>query len=311
LSRVVRDLLVLNVDPSRASDPEIAGEAERDAVVALAARFSREDLLRAFDLLTRAEFDIRSAAQPRYHLEMALLRWMHLRKLMPIEDLIAAAGGNARLPTDRPGSRGTRPPAATEPAAIGPSLGARVQPIQPQRPPAGIAPPPLAHAAQRAPEAAASQSSPVPAPPAAPVAGDLPAVDGAPVEGRGDFKDAFLAEIRKTKFVFYSAVVVQAQQIEVTADRVTFSFSSSQRALRDNCEQNRAWLESTAQKIAGRRVVVMAAQADTPAAAPGAAAPPDAAAARKIELREQALADAGVQALLEVFPAEIRDVEEM
>ena len=28
-------------------------------------------------------------------------------------------------------------------------------------------------------------------------------------------------------------------------------------------------------------------------------------------LREQALADAGVQAMLEVFPAEIRDVEEM
>jgi len=33
--------------------------------------------------------------------------------------------------------------------------------------------------------------------------------------------------------------------------------------------------------------------------------------ARKSTLREQALADAGVQALLEVFPAEIRDVEEM
>ena len=35
------------------------------------------------------------------------------------------------------------------------------------------------------------------------------------------------------------------------------------------------------------------------------------AADRKIALREQAMADAGVQALLEVFPAEIRDVEEM
>ena len=35
------------------------------------------------------------------------------------------------------------------------------------------------------------------------------------------------------------------------------------------------------------------------------------AATKKTELREQALADAGVQALLDVFPAEIRDVEEM
>src|SRR5207253_9182540 len=81
LSRVVRDLLVLSVDPSRISDPEIAGEGERERLKGLTARFSREDLLRAFDLLTRAEAEIRAAAQPRYNLEMALLRWIHLRKL--------------------------------------------------------------------------------------------------------------------------------------------------------------------------------------------------------------------------------------
>ena len=92
LARAVRDLLVLSVDRSRIDDPEIAGEGERDRLLALVPRFSREDLLRAFDLLTRAESDIRSAAQPRYHLEMALLRWIHLRKLTPIEDVIASLG---------------------------------------------------------------------------------------------------------------------------------------------------------------------------------------------------------------------------
>ena len=92
LSRVVRDLLVLSVDPTRVNDPEIAGEGERDRLTELAGRFSREDLLRAFDLLTRAESDIRTAAQPRYQLEMALLRWIHLRKLVPIEDVIAGLG---------------------------------------------------------------------------------------------------------------------------------------------------------------------------------------------------------------------------
>ncbi len=59
LARVSRDLLLLSVDGSRVEDPEIAGEGERDRLIALASRFSREDLLRAFDLLTRAEFDIR------------------------------------------------------------------------------------------------------------------------------------------------------------------------------------------------------------------------------------------------------------
>src|SRR5204862_3087894 len=55
LARMTRDLLVLSVDPSRANDPEIAAETERDRLLALAKRFSREDLMRAFDLLTRAE----------------------------------------------------------------------------------------------------------------------------------------------------------------------------------------------------------------------------------------------------------------
>jgi hypothetical protein len=147
----------------------------------------------------------------------------------------------------------------------------------------------------------------------APVAGSAAppssAIRPEPGEGRADFKDEFLAEIRKSKFVFYSAVVVQAQKIEVAPDRVTFSFSASQRALRDNCEQQRTWLESTAQRIAGRRIVVTSVLPEVSAAA--AAPPSDPQATKRTELREQALADAGVQALLEVFPAEIRDVEEM
>ena len=88
LSRVVRDLLVLSVDPSRIDDPEIASESERERLKGLVSRFSREDLLRAFDVLAKAEFDIRGASQPRYHLEMALLRWIHMRKLVPLTELL-------------------------------------------------------------------------------------------------------------------------------------------------------------------------------------------------------------------------------
>jgi hypothetical protein len=42
--------------------------------------------MRAFDVLTKADYEIRTSAYPRYHLEMALLRWIHLRKLVPISD---------------------------------------------------------------------------------------------------------------------------------------------------------------------------------------------------------------------------------
>ena len=115
LSRAVRDLLVLSVDPARADDPEIAGEGERDRLLELAGRFSREDLLRAFDLLSRAEADVRSAAQPRHHFEMALLRWMHLRKLTPLADLLQGRGA----PVADGGASGAgshRPPAPSPPS---------------------------------------------------------------------------------------------------------------------------------------------------------------------------------------------------
>jgi len=266
LSRVVRDLLVLSVDPTRVNDPEIAGEGERDRLKALVARFSREDLLRAFDLLTRAEADVRNAAQPRYHLEMALLRWIHLRKLVPIEELIAGASTGAAV---------SRPAAAPVKSAPAPVKSAPVQ------------------------------SAPAPAPKSE--------IRNPQSEMTTSLKDALLAEIRKTKVVFYNTVVAQAQTIEVAGDRVTFTFSSKQRALSDEFEKNRGWLETIAKAAAGRRITVAGVMGDAAAdakAAPGAPAA-DAAATKKSALREKAMADAGVQAMLEVFPAEIRDVEEM
>ena len=104
-------------------------------------------------------------------------------------------------------------------------------------------------------------------------------------------------------------VVAQAQKIEIAGDRVTFTFSANQRALRDQFEQNRTWLESTAQQAGGRKIAVSAVQTEAaPAPAAGGASPQE---DRKAELRKQAMADAGVQAMLEVFPVEIRDVEEI
>jgi hypothetical protein len=72
-----------------------------------------------------------------------------------------------------------------------------------------------------------------------------------------------------------------------------------------------------AQPIAGRRITMASVQADASSATPpadngaGAKAPAQQSAEKKSALREQALADAGVQTMLEVFAAEIRDVEEM
>ncbi len=276
LSRVVRDLVVLSVDPSRVTDPEIAAEGERERLAGLAKRFSREDLLRAFDLLTRAEADIRGAAQPRYHLEMALLRWIYLRKLVAIEDLIAGTGP---APVGRPSQ-----PAQSPKRSVGPSFSSGAQPSGGQ----GVG----TNAQPSAGPSAAAGARPSVA---------QPSVGPSLSSGVSGFKDALLAEIRKSRGVFYNTVVAQAQKIEVAGERVTFTFSQAQRTLRDMTEQNRTWLEPLAQQVSGRKMTVVAVQAvpeePTVAAVPAADAgerPREETRERKI-VRQECAAGAGAR----------------
>jgi DNA polymerase-3 subunit gamma/tau len=285
LSRVVRDLLVLSVDPSRVSDPEISGEGERDRLLELVKRFSREDLLRAFDVLTKAEGDIRNAAQPRYHLEMTLLRWIHLRKLMPIEELIQSAGSGGTLarPAPAPPARSTPPAAALAPARTATTVPPVSKPQMAPAAPSFTAPRPMPTA-----------TSPAPAP---------------AQTGDASLKDAFLSEVRKSNVVLYNTVVVQAQRIEVTADRIVLSYTAAQK-IGPTFDKYRPVLEASATRLAGRKMTVVAETSAAETAGTGGETRPGEA-DRKSALKEEALADAGVQAMLEVFPAEIRDVEEM
>ena len=139
LARVVRDMMLISVDPARAGDGELA-DGERERLVQLAQRFSREDLMRAFDLLAKAETDIRTASHPRYHFEMLLLRWMHLRKLVPLADLMEQLGGTgAASRTTAPGSgsapkRSAAAPASDKlaPATVRPRAGRRPDAAQGQ-----------------------------------------------------------------------------------------------------------------------------------------------------------------------------------
>jgi DNA polymerase III subunit gamma/tau len=322
LARMTRDLLVLTIDPSRVSDPEIAADAERQALLDLSRRFSGEDLMRAFDVLTKAEYEIKNSMQPRYHLEMALLRWLHLRKLVPLTDLIDQMKGGAAIgpavraamPPPPATARAAAPAAPT--AAAGPPRSATVQAVESRR----AAPAPAATpAAKPGPSKPASQT-PTEMADAGP---NLKPVDAAVL------KDTFLVEVRKAKKFFYGTVVAQAQKIDFEPDKVVFVFAPQHRALRVQFDQHRAWLEAAATQLAGRKMAVVAAEgaagSPSPAGEASSTRPAglggttavanltDAAVGgdQKQSLKERALSDTGVQTMLDVFAAEIKDVEEM
>src|SRR5574338_888970 len=255
LARGVRDLLVIAIDPSRVNDPEIAQESERARLQALAKQFSYEDLMRAFDVLARAEFDIRGAAQPRYHLEMALLKWVHLRRLVPLTEVLAgldSGGGPPRI---------TLPPQAPKPS-----------PAVPQRPQA----PPTPMGSSAAPRTPSAPPPARPKPVAVPTRNaeqneDRPA--GQPIEAApGSFKDAFLGKIRADKRFFYNTVVAQAQRIDISDQAVTFAFAPVHRTLREQLEKERPWLESLTEALTGHKVAVIGTEAGASGSA--AASPP-------------------------------------
>jgi DNA polymerase-3 subunit gamma/tau len=69
--------------------------AEMGRAAELSTHFSEEDLTRFFNILVAAEGELRWSSQPRFHLEMALMKILQAKRLVPIEQLIAGLGGGA------------------------------------------------------------------------------------------------------------------------------------------------------------------------------------------------------------------------
>jgi DNA polymerase-3 subunit gamma/tau len=303
LSRLVRDLMVVSVDRSRLADTALIPAGERARIEALASRFSREDLLRAFDLIAKTESDLRLAEEPRYHLEMALLKWMHLRKLAPIGELVeqlrgAPSAPRANVPAGGGGGRAGASPAAVPPVrtAASPRMAAAAAARRPSPP----APPPLRSAA-------------APAPPSEPEPPAYDDVDAEPPEeipapsGGIGLKDALLAELRRAKAGFYNMTVAQASAIQVEGDAVVFSFSEGQRLLQQNVEQARGWLEPMASTIAGRKMRATAVLRNAPSGDQGRGA----GLRPRPDLEAAASADPEMKAVLDMLPLEIKSVEKL
>jgi DNA polymerase-3 subunit gamma/tau len=272
LSRVVRDMMLISVDPARAGDGELA-EGEREQLSRLAQRFSREDLMRAFDLLAKAETEIRAVSHPRYYFEMVLLRWMHLRKLVPLAELMEQLGSGRAPAADRSA------PATSKPAPVS----SRPAPTTDKPAPASSRPAPAI---------------------------DNPAQTGGTLKdaflaeiraGKSSLYNIVVAQAQRIEvaddritFTFLPAHRTLREQFD------------------QNRPWLEAAVERLAgRRIPVVSVQADVPPVQPAAAARGDAARPDGAAAKR-DLKAEAMSSSAVQAMLDVFPAAaIRDVEEM
>jgi DNA polymerase-3 subunit gamma/tau len=91
LSRYVRNLLVTKISGSE-SRLVTASPSERAEMARIAAAFSEEDLTRYLQLALDLFRDLQFSLQPRFHLEIGLLKMVQAGKLISIEEALASIG---------------------------------------------------------------------------------------------------------------------------------------------------------------------------------------------------------------------------
>src|SRR5258708_6921332 len=112
----LRDLLVVKVS----ADPKLldSSSAHADTLKQQAALFSESDLVRFFHALAETESSLKDAANPRYQVEVGLVKLMEMRRLPSLGDLIERIREpQAALRTRKPPAAGSAPQAALDSGA--------------------------------------------------------------------------------------------------------------------------------------------------------------------------------------------------
>jgi len=114
LARYFRNLLVARIS---GADTRLvaASAAERQKLAQIASQFSEEDLSRYLQLSLDLFRDLQFSLQPRFHLEIGLVRLVQAGRLLPIEEALAQVGGAGPRPAPKV------VPAAPPPPRVGPT----------------------------------------------------------------------------------------------------------------------------------------------------------------------------------------------
>ena len=124
--RFLRNTVVAKIAGGDSSLLQISGD-ERARVARVAELFSEEDLARHLQIMLRTHGELGYRQEQRFHLELGLLKMSHAQRLLPIEELLSAAGvtgaGGPRVsgrPTVVPDQRKTESPVTARANAVSP-----------------------------------------------------------------------------------------------------------------------------------------------------------------------------------------------
>jgi DNA polymerase-3 subunit gamma/tau len=183
LVRYLRNCLMAKLGGEGTELLQISGD-ERARAMRTAALFGEEDLTRFLQVMLRTFDELNYRQEPRLHLELGLMKLVHLQRLLPLEEILSGLPGATRPATPRPASPSSpnQRPATSAPTSTPPAPRAdppKAKPVAPspfeqdrQRKQEEVAEPvpvtvrsePAAAAVPPEPVAVAPQPEPSPAP---------------------------------------------------------------------------------------------------------------------------------------------------
>jgi DNA polymerase III subunit gamma/tau len=285
----LRDLLVVKV----AGDPKLldSSSAQADALKEQAALFSESDLVRFFHSLAETEASLKDAANPRYQVEVGLVKLMEMRRLTSLGDMVGriaeleSALRTGRAPAERKApsggsggssetpSRSESTPKSTRAASAGVASGAPESMMS---------------------EPEARQDS------ASEVAGSEP----------GSLTDQLKGALEKRKKKLLLASIDAASRIELAGDELSIEFSPDAKHSRDTLAKsdNAKILREACSEICGRDVGIRFSISNSDGDDAPVSAEEDTRRAKQ-RARQAAAQNPTVQQVLKTFGGEIVDVK--
>jgi DNA polymerase-3 subunit gamma/tau len=316
-----RDLLVTKVSGSEELlESAICDAAELKRQSAL---FSESDLVRFFHSLAETETLLKTAAHPRYQLEIGLVKLMEMRRLTPLNQLLGrltALEEATRTGKPLAGSKGTSPgtsrvKSAGAPEAV-PATSApwsQTSPISAttvagsNEPPADRSKAATSQSSAGSYSAAATQTAPI----------TLSAETEAPEPARTVFAseiEEIKAALEKKRKMFLVTALEGASKASLEGNELCLEFAPDARHLRDTLAKsdNVKILREVGKDVTGRDLGVRFVITDSEGASAASDAPPSKAEVERREkqtMREKAEKDPTVQQMLKTFRGEIVDVK--
>jgi len=276
LARYFRNLLVAKI---AGGDTRLiaASAAERQKLAQIAALFTEEDLTRYLQLSLDLFRDLQFSLQPRFHLELGLLRMVQAGHLVSIEEALAGIGGERAKPaptTHNPSPTTHNPPAA--PTTHNPS------PIthHPPAAPTTHNPSPITH------HPPAAKPAPDPQPPA---------------PGPSSWRDKLHASLMELGMEFTADAIEHSEIIEANGELRFTTPKEFSIAMRE------ADINQAVRQIAGKPLKIKITIGDV-AEQQRVAAPP---AAQADDVSRRALENPEVQHFRDLFGGEVRTVRNL